>query len=148
MSKVKVSNEALIRVVQVYNNEGRSAAYDLLRSQYAIKNPYFIRKRIDGDPRFEYDSEQDRYLINDDVETEGLFMSIDELCLPAISRHAQPAKKNLSVTRPDDMEKLIQQLLGDRLLELSKYITLESSSKTMIIDQTSLKNDGYQLFTY
>jgi hypothetical protein len=46
------------------------------------------------------------------------------------------------------MEKLIQQLLGDRLLELSKYITLESSSKTMIIDQTSLKNDGYQLFTY
>jgi hypothetical protein len=68
--------------------------------------------------------------------------------LPAISRHAQPAKKNLSVTRPDDMEKLIQQLLGDRLLELSKYITLESSSKTMIIDQTSLKNDGYQLFTY
>jgi hypothetical protein len=37
--------------------------------------------------------------------------------------------------RTGAMEKLIQDLLGDRLLELSKYITLESVSKTMIIDQ-------------
>ncbi|UYO63636.1 hypothetical protein LNN31_04320 [Acetobacterium wieringae] len=148
MSKVKVSKEALIRVVQVYNDEGRSAAYDLLRSQHGIKNPYFIRKRIDGDPRFEYDPDQDRYLINDDVVSEGLFMSIDELCSPAVSQHVQPAEKNLSDTRPADMEKLIQKLLGDRLLELSKYITLESSSKTMILDQTSLKNDGYRLITH
>jgi len=148
MSKVKVSKEALIRVVQVYNNEGRSAAYELLRSQYSIKNPYFIRKRIDKDPRFEYDSDRDCYLINDAAESEGLFMSIDELCSPVISQYVQPTEKNSSDSRPDDMEKLIQKLLGDRLLELSKYITLESSSKTMIINQTSLKNDGYRLITH
>lgn len=35
----KVSNEALIDVVQVYNDEGRTAAYDLLRNQYGVKNP-------------------------------------------------------------------------------------------------------------
>lgn len=46
------------------------------------------------------------------------------------------------------MEKLIQDLLGDRLLELSKYIILESSSKTMMIDQTSLKNAGYKVISY
>ena len=40
----KVSNEALIGVVEVYNNEGRTAAYNLLRSQYGVKSPYFIKK--------------------------------------------------------------------------------------------------------
>ncbi|WMJ77201.1 MULTISPECIES: hypothetical protein [unclassified Sedimentibacter] len=46
------------------------------------------------------------------------------------------------------MKKLIHDLLGDRLLELSRYITLESSSRSMIIDQTSLKRDGYQISMY
>ena len=40
----KVSNEALIDVVQVYNDEGRTAAYDLLRNQYGVKNPYFTTR--------------------------------------------------------------------------------------------------------
>ena len=46
------------------------------------------------------------------------------------------------------MEKLIQELLGDRLLELSRYISLDSLSKTMIIDQTSLKSAGYRVVTH
>lgn len=46
------------------------------------------------------------------------------------------------------MEKLIRDLIGDRLLELSRYVALDTLSKTMIIDKTSLENDGYQLVTH
>ena len=148
MSKVKVSNEALIGVVQVYNDEGRSAAYDLLRSQYGVKNPYFIRKRIDKDPRFEYDPDRDCYLVNGLNEANHLFMSIEELCSPVVPQRVQTSEQHLVDNRPADMEKLIQKLLGDRLLELSRYITLDSLSKTMIIDQTSLKCAGYRVITH
>lgn len=41
----KVSNEALIDVVQVYNDEGRTAAYDLLRNQYGGEKPLFYKKK-------------------------------------------------------------------------------------------------------
>ncbi|MDP2812957.1 MAG: hypothetical protein Q8N92_00765 [Erysipelotrichaceae bacterium] len=144
----KVSNEALIDVVQVYNDEGRTAAYDLLRNQYGVKNPYFTRKRIDKDPRFQYVPERDCYLINALTEADHLFMSIEELCSPVVPQRVQTAEKQLIDSRPADMEKLIQELLGDRLLELSRYISLDSLSKTMIIDQTSLKSAGYRVVTH
>jgi hypothetical protein len=68
---------------------------------------------------------------------------MDELCSPVASPRNMQAE-----SRPDEMEQLIRELLGDRLLELSRYITLESSSRTMIIDQTSLKNAGYRVITH
>lgn len=50
--------------------------------------------------------------------------------------------------RPAAMEKLIYKLIGDRLLDFTKYITIDSISKSIIIDQTSLKNDGYNVITH
>ena len=46
------------------------------------------------------------------------------------------------------MEKLVRDLIGDRLLELSRYVVLDTLSKTMVVDKTSLENDGYQLVTH
>lgn len=54
-------------------------------------------------------------------------------------------QEQIAVTRPEAMEKLVRELIGDRLLELNRYIALDSLSKTMIIDKTSLENDGYLL---
>jgi hypothetical protein len=139
----KVNDEGLLKVVQTYNDEGRLAAYDLLRDHYGVKKPYYVLKRIQKNPMFEYDKEKDCYQIHDESKTDGLFMSMDELCSPVASPRNMQAE-----SRPDEMEQLIRELLGDRLLELSRYITLESSSRTMIIDQTSLKNAGYRVITH
>jgi len=51
-------------------------------------------------------------------------------------------------SRPAAMEILIRELIGDRLLQLSKYVTIDSSSKTVIVDKTTLLTDGYQLETH
>lgn len=145
----KVSNEELIKVVQIYNDEGRSAAYDFLRNQYSVKNPYFVIKRISNDPRFEYDQEKDHFLIHSQVDPSDVFISMEELCSPVVTEHYQPSEKQkMSGSRSAQMEKLIQELLGDRLLELTKYISLDSSSKTMMIDHTSLESAGYRIVTY
>ncbi len=46
-----------------------------------------------------------------------------------------------------EVKKLIRELLGERLLELSRYITLDSSSKTMMIEHTSLSSAGYRVIS-
>ena len=46
------------------------------------------------------------------------------------------------------MEKLIRELIGDRLLELRRYVALDYASKIMYVDESSLKNDGYQLLIH
>jgi hypothetical protein len=107
-----------------------------------------VIKRIKNDPRFEYNQDRDCYLVHSQVDTNDVFMSMEELCSPMVTKHVQPAEKQMINSRPAEMEKLIQELLGDRLLELSRYIALDSSSKTMMIDNTSLESAGYRVITY
>jgi hypothetical protein len=144
----KVNDEEINKIVQVYNSKGRIAAYDLLRSQYGVKYPYALLKRIEKNPKFEYCQTEDRYQIRSEANAEGVFMSMEELCSPMVPQHVRSSEKEFIDSRPVEMEKLIQELLGDRLLELSRYITLDSLSKTMLIDQTSLKSAGYRIITH
>ena len=79
--------------------------------------------------------------VEDDV-----FISFDELCAP---------KQEVSEVRPVyeneksvAMDKLIQELIGDKLLELSRYVHMNIMDRTIIIDQTSLQNDGYQIIAH
>ena len=71
-----------------------------------------------------------------------VFMTIDELCA---------SNKNVKVSpveQQPDKSKEMEKLIGDRLLELSRYISINSISKTLIIDKTSLVRDGYQVTTH
>jgi hypothetical protein len=43
------------------------------------------------------------------------------------------------------MEKLVQELIGDRLLALSRYITMDTSSRTVLVDRSLLIADGYRV---
>ena len=70
-------------------------------------------------------------------------MSIDDLCG---NKKSQP-KKTGDAANPRNtvsMENLIHELISDRLLELSRYVTLEASSRTILIDRTSMIADGYK----
>ena len=75
-----------------------------------------------------------------------VFMTIDELC--ASNKNVKVSPVEQQPDKSKEMEKLIQELIGDRLLEISRYISINSISKTMIIDKTSLTRDGYQVTTH
>ena len=66
--------------------------------------------------------------------------------IPCLLYTSQPDPA--SDSRPAAMEKLVHELISDRLLTLSRYITLDSSTRTILIDQTSLSADGYQVVTH
>jgi len=50
----------------------------------------------------------------------------------------QPSENN--EVKSDAMEKLVRELIGGRLLELSRYVILDTMNKTMIIYKTMLTN--------
>lgn len=148
MARYKVSEEHLKELAEIYNSRDRQAVYEILNSQYNVKNPYFVFRRMCKHPDLSYDSERDCFRINETQRAENVFMSMEELCSPIITQHVSSKEQQEIDSRPTAMDKLIRELIGDRLLELSKYVTIDSLSKRIIIDKTTLTTDGYQLITH
>ena len=147
MGKAIIGEGAFPEIVEQYNSGGRTAAYDYLRSRYGIKHPYFVINRIKDCGKYSYNADIDRFSIISASAADNVFMDLEELCattVPIPIRCSAP----VTDTRPVAMEKLVHELISDRLLTLSRYITLDSATRTLLIDQTSLSADGYQVVTH
>ena len=144
----KINNQELRLLAEKYNSDGKQAMYAYLQSEYGIKNPTCTFKRMKKHPELGYHPEKDRFLFDENsTESEDkVFMTIDELC--ASNKKVKESPVEQQPDKSKEMEKLIQELIGDRLLELSRYISINSISKTLIIDKTSLDRDGYQVTTH
>ena len=148
MARYKVKDGNLKELAEIYNSKGRQAVYEILNSQYSVKNPYFVFRRMCEHPDLSYDPERDFFRIDETQSAENVFMSMEELCSPIIPQHVSNKEQQEIDSRPAAMDKLIRELIGDRLLELSKYVTIDSLTKRIIVDKTTLTMDGYQLITH
>ena len=147
MGKIKISEEMFPEIVRQYNSGGKTAAYDYLRSNHGIKHPYFVINRIRDCGKYTYDPDRDCFMEAGTSTADSVFMDLDELCNTAVVK-SKPATESITDSRPASMEKLVHELISDRLLTLSRYITLDSSTRTILIDRTSLSADGYQVVTH
>ena len=147
MGKTKITEELFPEIIEQYNAGGKTSAYDHLRSNYGIKNPYFVMTRIKACGKYVYDPVADRFSEAEKSPADNVFIDLDDLCSTSVIR-PQKVEKPVTDTRPAAMEKLIHELISDRLLTLSRYITLDSSTRRILIDQTSLTADGYQIVTH
>ena len=75
-------------------------------------------------------------------------MDLDELCSGQIVEKHHDCGISSIDSRTTAMEKLVNELINDRLLTLSRYITLDGASHTILIDKTSLSQDGYRIITH
>ncbi len=87
-------------------------------------------------------------VVQSNLVDDNLFMSMDELCSPVRPQHICEDKTEKTATKVEAMEKLVKELIGDRLLELSRYVIMDTLNKTMIIDKTALTDAGYTLVTH
>lgn len=147
MTRYKVSNEDLKRLAELYNSDGKRAVYKTIRNDYHVKNPTDIFKRMASHPELSYSHEKDRFETKRTSHSEDVFMSMEDLCSPVVSQHVVEKQDSEIDSRPAAMDKLIRELIGDRLLELNKYVKIDSLSKRIIINQSTLNQDGYRLFT-
>ena len=147
MGKTIIGEETFPKIIEEYNSGGKTAAYDYLRSHYGIRHPYFVINRIKECGKYSYDADTDRFTETITSDTDSVFMDLDELCnRTALSSERQA--ETVTDPRPAAMERLVHELISDRLLTLSRYITLDSSTRTILVDQTSLSADGYRVVTH
>ena len=138
-----VSERDFPAIVDLYNREGRKKTYEYIRTTYSVKTPRVVLKRIERISGYKYDKGSDKYVKKDSSTGEELFMSLDDLCSTA------PNTDNAhEISNVVTMEKLVHDLISDRLLELSRYVSLEVSSRTIVIDRTSMTKDGYKVVTH
>ena len=148
MGKTVIKESMFPEIINIYNTEGKTAAYDMIRSKYGLKHPYSVMERIRKSGIYTYEPGTDHYSNpSDNTELDSVFMGLDELCGTSVIERTAPVREHSMVSRPT-MEKLVNELISDRLLMLSQYITLDPAAKTIIIDQSSLTADGYQIVTH
>ena len=149
MGKTVIKESMFSEIIDLYNTEGKTAAYDLIRSRYGLKHPYNTITRIKQSNRYLYDEDADRFISTDaSASAESVFMGLDELCGTSVSVSSPKPAGPDKIDRSSAMEKLVRELMSDRLLMLSRYITLDTSSRTVLIDQSSLSEDGYKIVTH
>ena len=147
MGKTIVTENMFPQIVELYNTEGKTAVFEKMRSQFGIKRPYFVLRRIRNSGMYTYDEKNDKFISVQQSTGDDVFMDLDELCgAPSIRRSG--SDERITEAQLPTMEKLVNELINDRLLTLSRYITLDSASRTIMIDQTSLAADGYRVVTH
>ena len=146
---VKIGDKNLPVLAGIYNTGGKDALYRELRNKYGIRHPWSTLSRMKAADSLGYDESKDCFAVQfgNDAE-ESLFMSIDELCAPMKPRHICTDAAERNVPKAEAMERLVKELIGDRLLELSRYVIMDPVSKTMIIDKSALTDAGYTLVTH
>ena len=146
MSQTLIGKSDFPSIVEVYNSEGKKEANRLIREKYGVKHPYFIYERIKKSGIFAYDEQNDCFVTAGADPDESLFMSIDELCgVPP--KPATGTGDDSKQPQTNSMDALIHTLISDRLLELSRYVTLDVERRTIMIDQTGMRSDGYNVVT-
>ena len=128
---IKITPDKYPQIIEVYNTEGKTAAYDLMRSCYEIKNPTCVMKRMKADKSLGYNYD--------------IFLNLEMLCENKIETSDRSEGAINRNDRIKAMENMVHSLISDRLLELSKYVLLDPIGKRILIDKSSMQTDGYQV---
>lgn len=129
-------------IIRIYNNDGKTEAYTFMKSEYGIKKPYYVMKRLKQSVEYHYDKDTDKFVLDEDAkDVESVFMNLDELC--SISNESNIGTANLQGT--PDLDQLIKSLIEDRLLLLSRYVQINQVHKEVLIDKTTMAADGFRV---
>lgn len=147
MGKTVIREEAFPEIINQYNSGGKKAAYSMIRERYGIQHPGNVVRRIKECGKYTYDAETDCFHENGESVSDSVFMGLEELCGTSLAK-VPSTSIEAPVSKPAAMEKLIHELISDRLLAMSRYITLDLSTRTVLIDRTTLSADGYRIITH
>lgn len=132
-----------MKFIDIFNNEGRSIARNYVKDNIPFHYDYFVKlvKRYTG---YEYNRSLKKFEIPSPAEE--AFMSIDDL-LNKSKEDATDVVASIpkKVYYKDPIDELNIDILQDRLIEISKYIKISQSTKTIEINIIRLRESGYDI---
>lgn len=97
---------------------------------------------LKNDKGFIYDVTTNKYVPNSNENSDSIFLNLNELENKTTSTSRF---EDQELTEPTEMtmKSILSDLIQDRFVELSKYIALQQSLKTVSINMTAMKKAGY-----
>lgn len=146
---IKIQKEDKKQLAITYNTEGKDVMYSLIREKYKIKNPSCVYKSMKKASYLAYNPEKDRFMFGEQEAMEAnIFLDIETLCSGTLEKEMSVTKTRSEKHLQKSMDVLIQELIGERLLTLSQYVSLDLNEKILRVDETCLKSDGYRLILH
>lgn len=121
-------------IVDTYNSLGKQAAVKFVIDTYGIRYDTAV-KRLRKESEYIYNQRRDRYVLKS--ESDSPFLSLEEL--ETGNQLEMPKKQTI------DTNEIVLNLIKDKFFEISKYITLEQSSKKILLNKAAAKNAGYKI---
>lgn len=133
----------LEKFVHIFNTEGKEASEDFLSTTYGAKYANTIRL-LKQNTKYRYNRGLKKYILSHNETSD--FISMEQLCE---TNNAEATKIVASIPEKvyysNPMDLLTIDLLQDRLLEITKFIKISVSSKTINIDVNQLRDSGYDI---
>ena len=142
MRAYKIENTFYDKFVQIHNTEGKESATKFLENQYNIQLPTFL-KRLKNESTYTYNRKLKKF---EKKSLDAGFISLDDLCDTKGKSSVDTTQNNVELaSNIVDFNNIIVDLMRDRLTEIYKYIKIDPSSKTIIINTKALKENDYLL---
>lgn len=146
---IKIQKEDKKQLAITYNTEGKDAMYSMIREKYMVKNPTCVLTSMKKASYLAYNPENDRFMFGEQEAMEAnIFLDIETLCSGKKECNQADISEKSATHLHKSMDALIQELIGERLLTLSQYVSLDPVEKILRIDETWLKSDGYRLILH
>lgn len=122
--------------VDTFNTLGKQAAVQYVKDTYDVQYNTIV-KRLRKESQYEYNQQRDRYVLKSECSAENPFLTVDELC--------NTEKAKVQHTLIIDASELISDLIKDKFFEISKYVTLENSSRKITLKLNAARKAGYDI---
>ncbi|WP_313563719.1 hypothetical protein [Ruminiclostridium cellobioparum] len=122
--------------VDVFNTQGKTAAVKHVTDTYGVRYDTIV-KRLRQDSEYIFDQSRDRYVLKMGNNLESPFLTVEELC--------NNEKPKIQYTNTINSTEIIFNLIKDKFFEVSKYVTLENSSRKITLKLDAARNAGYDI---
>lgn len=132
-----------MKFIEIFNNEGKDEAKRYIKDSSPVSYPYFVRL-LKENSGYQYNRILRKY---EPVQPSSEpFMSIDDLLTkPKNDATTVVASIPQKIYYKDPIDEMNLDIFQDRLIEISKYIRLSQSNKTIEINMNRLRDSGYDI---
>ena len=135
------------KLITVFNNEGKEAVMEYVKNTYNTSYAV-IQRRIKVETNYHFNKNTRKYELTNKEQTP--FMTLEELYKdnPKTITTTNEDRSNIDLNPHQDenlFKDVVVNLMKDRIQEISKYIQLEQSTKSVLISLKKLVDNGYKV---
>ena len=134
--------------VNEINENGKNAAKTLVRDKYNLNFEQVKRRLINGTDYY-FDASTRLYKHKAQASDTADFMSLEELDNQQPHKVVKTTKNRIDApigaSSNSNFDEMVKELIKDRIMELSKYVSIDHASRCVVVKTDNLKLDGFDL---